>query len=298
MTTNTPAPAHGIRLTDEEITNVLRRLAIRPGDHDFKLGQCIALAIESALLYKLRAPVANSTLPLEKALHELVSKIAPGLDTGDLLQDAQRASAMLDAMQARAALANGPVADTRLRSLVQEAITWIETGGGPAVSLCADLRAALASAPVAGEAKRDANGAPPCWWIDHGSHGQITQREDEAQRAANEGKRVVSYTAGPLDAAPQASEADPLQGAANWLVQALTKPSPTAISACLMIGYNRAQRLYDAALSAQPGAQKYWLCCGSKDPNHPNRRAPDCFHPDRSKWGTADQHSASQKKER
>lgn len=104
------------------------------------------------MLSKLRAPVANSTLPLEKALHELVSKIAPGLDTGDLLQDAQRASAMLDAMQARAALANGPVADTRLRNLVKEAITWMETGGGPAVSLCADLRAALASAPADPEA--------------------------------------------------------------------------------------------------------------------------------------------------
>ncbi|MFY3310914.1 hypothetical protein [Achromobacter ruhlandii] len=66
-----------------------------------------ARAIEQALS-KLRAPVANSTLPLEKALHELVSKIAPGLDTGDLLQDAQRASAMLDAIQASA-----PVADER-----------------------------------------------------------------------------------------------------------------------------------------------------------------------------------------
>lgn len=64
-----------------------------------------ARAIEQALS-KLRAPVADSTLPLEKALHELVSKIAPGLDTGDLLQDAQRASAMLDAIQASA-----PVAD-------------------------------------------------------------------------------------------------------------------------------------------------------------------------------------------
>jgi len=46
--------------------------------------------------YRESAPVAGSTLPLEKALHELVSKIAPGLDTGDLLQDAQRASTMLD----------------------------------------------------------------------------------------------------------------------------------------------------------------------------------------------------------
>ncbi len=48
-------------------------------------------------------------------------------------------------------------------------------------------------------------------------------------------------------------------------------------------------------LSAQPGAQKYWLCCGSRDPNHPNRRAPDCFNAAKAKWGTADQHSAAQK---
>lgn len=39
------------------------------------------------------------------------------------------------------------------------------------------------------------SGVPPCWWIDHGSHGQITQREDEASRAIAEGKRVVRYTA-------------------------------------------------------------------------------------------------------
>lgn len=37
------------------------------------------------------------------------------------------------------------------------------------------------------------SGAPPCWWIDHGSHGQITQREDEATAAIDEGKKVVRY---------------------------------------------------------------------------------------------------------
>lgn len=35
--------------------------------------------------------------------------------------------------------------------------------------------------------------APPCWWIDHGSYGQITQRQDEAERAVAEGKMVVEY---------------------------------------------------------------------------------------------------------
>ncbi|MBV2205865.1 MAG: hypothetical protein KUL87_10620 [Pseudomonas sp.] len=37
--------------------------------------------------------------------------------------------------------------------------------------------------------------APPHWWIDHGSHGQITQRRDEADSARAEGKRVVRYAA-------------------------------------------------------------------------------------------------------
>lgn len=50
----------------------------------------------------LRAPVADSTLPLEQALSELVNKIDTGLDTGDLLQDARRASTALDAIMASA----------------------------------------------------------------------------------------------------------------------------------------------------------------------------------------------------
>lgn len=57
------------------------------------------------------------------------------------------------------------------------------------------------------------------------------------------------------DAASQASEADPLQGAANWLAQAHGQFSPLSLSASLMIGYNRARRLYDAALSAQQDVQ-------------------------------------------
>jgi len=77
---------------------------------------------------------------------------------------------------------------TRLHGLVEEAISWLETGGGRADSLCADLRKALAS-----------------------------QKHDRQQ--------------------------------------------------------------------------KYWLCCGSTDPYHGNRYAPDCYKPSRATWGTADQHS-------
>lgn len=47
-----------------------------------------------------------------------------------------------------------------------------------------------------------ASDAPPCWWIDHGSYGQITQREEEALTAACEGKRVVRYWAAPVQEQP------------------------------------------------------------------------------------------------
>lgn len=62
---------------------------------------------------------------------------------------------------------------------------------------------------------------------------------------------IAQHIAAP--AAGDAREVDPLQGAANWLVQAHSQPCPTVLSACLIIGYNRAQRLYDAAIAAQQG---------------------------------------------
>ncbi|MGE8567530.1 MAG: hypothetical protein ACN6PV_13750 [Achromobacter sp.] len=55
----------------------------------------------------------------------------------------------------------------------------------------------------------------------------------------------------PAPAAGDALDADPLQGAANWLAQAHGQFSPLVLSACLMIGYNRASRLYDAAIAQQ-----------------------------------------------
>lgn len=64
---------------------------------------------------------------------------------------------------------------------------------------------------------------------------------------------MASFSVQGEDAAGDARECDPLQGAANWLVQAHGRPSPTVLCRCLMIGYNRAQRLYDAAIAAQQG---------------------------------------------
>lgn len=49
----------------------------------------------------------------------------------------------------------------------------------------------------------------------------------------------------------QEDASDPLQGAANWLAEAHGQFSPVVLSGCLMIGYNRAKRLHDAALAAR-----------------------------------------------
>ena len=89
-----------------------------------------ARAIEQALS-KLHTPVADSTLPLEKALHELVSKIAPGLDTGDILQDAQRASAMLDAIQASSPVADERAVFKKCHATIIKALAAIAMADGP-----------------------------------------------------------------------------------------------------------------------------------------------------------------------
>lgn len=45
--------------------------------------------------------------------------------------------------------------------------------------------------------------APPCWWINHESHGQITQCHKEAARAAADGKTVIEYAPNPMVAYQQ-----------------------------------------------------------------------------------------------
>lgn len=110
-----PAPAAGDALDRDQqrlaLWQAIRDITI--GNlHDDKLilanlhkaGYVIALAAMYPNSSKPRphsAPVAD-TLPLEKALYELVDKIAPGLDTGDLVQDARRSSTLLDAIMASA----------------------------------------------------------------------------------------------------------------------------------------------------------------------------------------------------
>lgn len=120
------------------------------------------------------APVADSTLPFEQALYELMNKIDPGLDTGDLLQDAGRASAALDAIMASAPVAGeakdaDPTPKDQYRRMftaacaalgaVAEKLGLDPDDAEPDVMLTAidELIARAAdAAPQAGEAVRDA----------------------------------------------------------------------------------------------------------------------------------------------
>lgn len=59
-------------------------------------------------------------------------------------------------------------------------------------------------------------------------------------------------TTPPAQAADNVLEdADPLQGAANWLAEAHGQFCVAVLQGCLMIGYNRAKRLHDAAIAAR-----------------------------------------------
>lgn len=87
---------------------------------------------------------------------------------------------------------------------------------------------ALYAAPVAAEAapqaeQQGAGEAPPCWWIDHGTHGQITQRQDEAEAAIAAGKPVAAYTA------RQPVAGDALPGDLRWKLDHL-RPSSCGIA--------------------------------------------------------------------
>ena len=78
---------------------------------------------------------------------------------------------------------------------------------------------------------------------------------NKARDACIEAGKRASNAAVPTPAAQADSAledaADPLQGAANWLAEAHGQFSPVVLSGCLMIGYNRAKRLHDAAIAAR-----------------------------------------------
>lgn len=287
MTTNTPAPIpKRSLLTTGQILGLERRSNMTD-DEALRFGR----AIESVLLSKLRAPVADDWTPtpeninklpepVRAYIHALVANSDPSgmVAENTLLRDQTK---QLDAMIGRLKQALNSVGgcfdaancegllealaetnDERLKDLVERRLMYANEYA----------RAALASAPVAGEATKP---RPPMLRIAGVS-------EDVLRRAATRNFtppfgncsfrmcdlpgqcRGEGKCHHPSDAAPQASEADPLQEAADWLMRAFDPPlSASDLARQLVIGYNRATRLRDAALSAQPGAQP-------KDGGHEN----------------------------
>lgn len=117
---NTIIQRHGYDSPETVIARLAQWIGLHGGENDLTL-----LMYEAhKALSKLRAPVAD-TLPLEAALHVLVDKIVPGLDTGDLVHDAGRASAMLSGIMASAPVAGQEVA-LELRGVPET----IKEGGG------------------------------------------------------------------------------------------------------------------------------------------------------------------------
>lgn len=207
MTTNTPALAQDAVLTDEEI----RSFWVEHGLDDEAV-EDFARALESALLSKLRAPVAD-----ERAAFEAFQR---GVGLNELY------------------LERHPESGQYMWTATKEAWeTW-------------QARAALASAPVAGEAQRPHLNIV----LDHAADrlAEAGMREDASivrgMKVPNDGSKTES-----INAAPQASEAVRLDADALDLARAgmeLHSPGMPEHTVCAEL-----VRLA-AALSAQPGAQK------------------------------------------
>lgn len=100
-----------------------------------------------------------------------------------------------------------------------------------------------------------------------------------------------------VEAAPQAAE--PSEGLPRHVAQTLANAIyETAQKMGIANGDHThlsvAQCLHLLDCMSQPAEPvSYWLCCGSTDPLHRNRRQPDCYSPDRAKFGTAESHRAT-----
>ncbi|KDC48042.1 hypothetical protein [Bordetella bronchiseptica] len=166
-----PAPAmQEAVLTDAEIREIQGTHLVTISSRDALIASVIVAgrAIEAAVLSKLRAPVAD-TLPLEKALYELVNKIDTGLDTGDLLQDARRASTVLDAIMTGGDLVAcaytffKECGEDKWRERYERSLDF-RIGWNACLDAIAEAqanRAALASAPVADER----HAVDPCGYV-------------------------------------------------------------------------------------------------------------------------------------
>lgn len=305
-------------LTDDEINAACGRHAADTGWHA-QNDRKKARAVESALLSKRRAPVADERVPHHDQPQQtgVGEWCAPGpaaeqrrawllrfadTERGDCVyydeQEARRAFAQAEGrgwncylfeFARRAALASAPVAGGQFKAAFPNGVLpvekyhelWERAGEkrNPnytlldnltwQVGMFGDLVAKEVSAPVAGEAQKPLGYVAvlnaPC---SARYFSRITDQHQAQVCAAQWAKEYANVKPGPwlteavaVYAAPQASEADPLQGAADWLMRAFEPPlSASDLARQLVIGYNRATRLRDAALSAQPGAQRTGGC--------------------------------------
>lgn len=157
------------------------------------------------------APLAD-TLPLEKALYELVDKIAPGLDTGDLVQDARRSSTLLDAIMASAPVTGEAVSyqvrrtdgsplacwETCTKDLYDETLATGRYNGLEGAPPC-EVRAlgVIDAAPQASEAVR--NAIETCAKICDGRSASLGWKNPTASNEAHKcGMAIRSRAAGLL----------------------------------------------------------------------------------------------------
>lgn len=130
-------------------------------------------------------------------------------------------------------------------------------------ALSADLHTKWGAVPAAQPAPQQEAQEPVAWYFKSPARpGEQPLIKKLDWRPHNRNWRpLVELAAVERATAPQPSpashgdalDADPLQGAANWLNDALVNCNVRDIQHHLFIGYNRAKRLYDAARAAQEG---------------------------------------------
>ena len=136
---------------------------------------------------------------------------------------------------ARGILAGHGYTDNEVRQLAHH---WLATHGEAPASKIEGLTAAQESLGVE---------------FERVLHDNLFDLYEESPQTASHGQ-APAETGNSVSAradSVQEDAADPLQGAANWLAEAHGQFSPVVLSGCLMIGYNRAKRLHDAALAAR-----------------------------------------------
>lgn len=92
-------------------------------------------------------------------------------------------------------------------------------------------------------------------YLRHPANGPKTSLRTESEIATARRMIVAALSAAPIPPTHAADsvleDADPLQGAANWLVKAHSGLETSTLAGKLSIGYNRAKRLHDAAIAAR-----------------------------------------------